>query len=282
MDQQNCVLCQRDSVEDWFVRQSGTRSYSIVRCDACKSAYVWPRPTPDDVEHIYADASYNPDHTRQGLYWPSGSKDAARLFKSFGRFINGKVLLDIGAGAGVASAEAIRQGFTVRACEPSPQCRKEFLERNGFEPEPSFFDREYAEKNRQQVDAALLSHVLEHLPNPDQVLQNLCLVLKPKGTVMIAVPLFGSIITAVLGKRDFFITPPEHLTYFSYSGLAELLKRNGFSVESMFTSPKVNMLRYRHRLGLACYGVNLAAYGVLKLSEVINRSIVLNVCARLA
>jgi SAM-dependent methyltransferase len=275
-----CILCNENTVEDWFVRTTGTRNYPIVRCRSCRSAYVWPRPTENVVEDIYADAAYSPDHARQGLYWPSGKSDAARLMSSFGPFVDGKVFFDIGAGVGVASEEAIRRGFTVRACEPSPQCRKEFSERNGFEPEPSFFDQRFAMENRDQVDSALLSHVLEHVPNPEQVLQDVRCVLRPRGVVMIAVPLFGSVITAVLGKRDFFITPPEHLTYFPYAGLAALLKRNGFVVESMFTSPKVNMLRYRNRLGLACYAVNLAAYSVLKLSEVINRSIVLNVCAR--
>jgi len=275
-----CLLCNRDKIRPWFVRNSGTACYPIVHCDFCKSAYVWPRPEANKVEDLYADGAYNPNHNNQGLYWPSGSEDAARLFKSFGPFIKGSILLDIGAGAGVAAEEAIRRGLAVRACEPSPQCRKEFFERNGFEPEPNFFDGEYALNNRHEVDAVLLSHVLEHLPDPEQVLYNIGLVLRPGGVVIIAVPLFGSVITAVMGKRDFFITPPEHLTYFSHVGLGELLKRNGYLIESMYTSSKVNMLRYRNRLGPACYALNLAAYAALKVSELANRSIVLNVCAR--
>jgi hypothetical protein len=83
-----------------------------------------------------------------------------------------------------------------------------------------------------------------------------------------------------VGKRDFFITPPEHLTYFSHADLAELLHRNVYHIDSIYTSSKVNMHRYRNGLGPAPYAVNMAAYGVLKLSELVNRSIVLNVCAR--
>jgi SAM-dependent methyltransferase len=199
---------------------------------------------------------------------------------SFAPFIKGCVLLDIGAGAGFAAEEAIARGFAVRACEPSPQCCKEFLDRNGFEPESTFFDSEYAEKNRHQIDVVLLSHVFEHVPEPEQILNNVSLVLRPGGVVIIAVPLFGSVLTAVMGKKDFFITPPEHLTYFSHAGLIGLLKRYGYHVESMYTSSKVNVLRYRNQLGPACYAVNVAAYSVLKLAELINRSVVLNVCAR--
>jgi hypothetical protein len=39
--------------------------------------------------------------------------------------------------------------------------------------------------------------------------------------------------------------------------------------------------RYRNRIGLACYPLNLAAFGAMKMAELVDRSIVLNVCARL-
>jgi 2-polyprenyl-3-methyl-5-hydroxy-6-metoxy-1,4-benzoquinol methylase len=279
MDLPCCLLCNSDTIRLWFVRRATDRDYTIVRCDSCRSAYVWPRPRDSTVRELYADTGYNPTHNNRGLYWPSAQRDAERLFKSFGQFISGQVFLDIGAGAGITSAEATRRGFTVRACEPSPQCRKEFADRNGFEPESDFFDSKFAERNRNQVDVVLLSHVLEHVPGPDQLMEDAAKVLRPEGKMIIAVPLFGSVLTAVMGKRDFFITPPEHLTYFSYAGLGRLLARHGFAVESMYTSSKVNMLRYRSLLGPIGYVVNMAAYSVLKFSELLDRSVVLNVCA---
>jgi SAM-dependent methyltransferase len=282
MDQQRCILCSRNTSQHWFVRRSGASGYAILRCDCCRSAYVWPRPKANKVEQLYADGAYNPNHNDLGHYWPSGRDDAARILRTFRPFIHGRDFLDVGAGAGVASEEAIRAGFAVRACEPSPQCRKEFLDRNGFEPEASFFDDEYAHRNCQTADAILLSHVLEHLPDPEQVLQNARLVLRPGGVVIIAVPHFGSIVTAVMGKRDFFISPPEHLTYFSHAGLGELLKKSGYHIEAKFTSSKVNLHRYRNRIGMACYGLNMAALGAMKVAELVDRSIVLNFCARRA
>jgi len=281
MDLPRCLLCDRNTVRFWFLRRTEGHDYSIVRCGSCRSAYVWPRPQESTVRELYANTAYNPTHHTQGLYWPSAESDAKRLFRSFGQFMRGQVLLDVGAGAGIASAEAICRGFIVRACEPSPQCRREFAERNGFEPESNFFDSDFSERNRHEVDVILLSHVLEHLPDPDQLMSDAGKVLHPGGTMIVSVPLFGSVLTAVMGKRDFFITPPEHLTYFSHAGLGRLLERHGYVVESMYTSSKVNMLRYRNLLGPACYPVNLAAYCALRLSELAQRSVVLNVCARL-
>ena len=276
----SCLLCNRIAVSSWFVKRAGAVDYTIVRCKSCRAAYVWPRPEANAVHDLYADENYSPSHDRQGVYWPSGQSDARRLLASFRRLINGPVILDIGAGEGVAAAEAIRHGFTVRACEPSPQCRREFARRNGFEPESSFFDGEYARKNRHQIDAVLLSHVLEHLRDPDQLINDVSTVLRPQGVMIVTVPLFGSVVTAILGRRDFFITPPEHLTYFSFAGLKGMMERHGYIIESMYTSPKVNMLRYGNLLGPASYLVNSIAYGAFKFAELFKRSVVLNVCAR--
>jgi SAM-dependent methyltransferase len=273
-------MCNCHSVEPWFVKNSGTSHYPVVRCRSCHSAFVWPRPDASAVLDLYSDSDYSPSHDRDGIYWPTAETDAKRLIGTFGRYAHGKVLLDIGAGEGVASAEAIAQGFTVRACEPSPQCRMAFATRNGFEPESSFFDTEFAERNRHQIDVVLMSHVLEHLSDTEKLLNDVSIVLRPGGIMIIAVPLLGSIVTAVMGEKDFFITPPEHLNFFSAAGMEQLLKKHGYSLESKFTSSKVNLQRYRNLLGPASYVLNYAAYGVMKMSELVNRSIVLSVCAR--
>ena len=107
-------------------------------------------------------------------------------------------------------------------------------------------------------DAALLSHVLEHILDLDKFVKDMRIVLKPGSSLIIAVPHFGSILTTLMGRRDFFLTPPEHLNYFSLPGITALLKRNGFSVKACFTSSKVNLERYTNRLGPASYAVNAA------------------------
>ena len=279
--QSRCMICRTDdSVDSWFQKESGGRKYPIVRCTACDSAYVWPRPTPEDIEAIYSNLIDRSGANESGVYWPTAEEDARRIFRNFGpRISSAGAVLDIGAGDGVASAEALRHGFKVRACEPSPHARREFAMRLGFEPDATFFTEEYAEQNRGLFDAALLSHVLEHILDLDQFVLSMRIVLKPGSSLIIAVPHFGSILTALMGKKDFFITPPVHLNYFSLPGIESLLKRNGFSVKASFTSSKVNLERYRNRLGPGRYAVNTAGYLAMRLSEAFKRSIVLNVCA---
>jgi SAM-dependent methyltransferase len=275
------MICHSEySAGPWFQKDFGGLRYQVVRCSACRSAYVWPRPAPRDIEAIYSSLTDHSCTNESGVYWPTAEQDARRIFRNFGpRISTSGTILDIGAGEGVASAEAVRRGFRVRACEPSPHARREFAKRMKFEPDPTFFSGEYAEGSRGLFDAALLSHVLEHILDIDKFVQDMRLVLKPGGSLIIAVPHFGSILTTLMGKKDFFITPPIHLNYFSLPGIAALLKRNGFSVEASFTSSKVNLERYKNRLGPGRYAVNTAGYLAMRLSEAFKRSIVLNVCA---
>ena len=277
----SCMICKSDhSLAAWFEKESRGSKYSIVRCSACKSAYVWPRPKLSDILAIYSSLVEYSGANESGVYWPNAEEDARRIFRNFGpRILAAGTILDIGSGEGIASAEAVRCGFKVRACEPSPHACREFAKRIGFEPDPTFFSEEYAEQNRGLFDGALLSHVLEHILDVDKFVQDMRVVLKPGSSLIIAVPHFGSILTMLMGEKDFFITPPIHLNYLSLPGITALLMRNGFEVKASYTSSKVNLERYKNRLGPGRYAINTAGYLAMRLSEVFQRSIVLNVCA---
>lgn len=281
MDQSYCLLCGiANAVSPWFIKDNGGAEYPIVRCAICKSAFVWPRPDGRLISALYSGPVNTADGKASGVYLPSAEADARRLFQRFGSSIARGLLLDIGAGEGFASAEAARRGFTVRACEPGRDAAQRFAQRVGFDPDPTFFDVDYAQKNGSNFDVALLSHVLEHISDPDQFVQNIRTILKPGGSLIVAVPLFGSILTLLMGKKDFFISPPNHLNYFSLAGLTGLLNRHGFQVVASYTSPKVNMERYKSSLGPMRYAVNIGGYLILKGSEIFHRSVVLNVCAK--
>ena len=144
----NCLICNSNaSSYSWLVKTVGNADYPIVRCDACKSAYAWPRPELRELHRLYSDQSTADSDfsaSQKGQYRPTGEQDASRLFKSFGGFCKGLNFLDIGAGDGAAAAEATHRGLSVRAVDPSPVSRRNFAERLGFQPDAAFFDSDYA------------------------------------------------------------------------------------------------------------------------------------------
>lgn len=276
-----CIFCNTEQAARlWSIKQNAGREYRIFKCAICRGGFVWPRPQREEIDAIYESEAGKPTQESKGIYRPTAETDARRLFLEFGPHIRVGTLLDVGAGEGHASFAAKQRGFTVLACEPNPQARALFAEKLGTEPDPSFFGDQYIQQLNTKMDVAISSHVLEHIVDPLRFLQDLYSVVAPGGVVVISVPLFGSIVTAVLGERDPFVSPPVHLNYFSLAALRKLLARARFTTVGSYTSSKVNLERYRSRLGALRHAVNLPTWGLLRASELLHRSVVLNVCAR--
>lgn len=75
-----------------------------------------------------------------------------------------------------------------------------------------------------KFDMIILSHVLEHISNPDSFLKSLKELLSPKAKIFIEVP--GIKDEAVDWNR---ITQIGHLWYFSLDTLKSLMQNNGFT-----------------------------------------------------
>jgi SAM-dependent methyltransferase len=80
-------------------------------------------------------------------------------------------------------------------------------------------------------DAVVLWHVLEHLDDPGAALRRIRPWLRPRGTLVVAVPNLSSLQAQLGGDRWFHQDVPRHRTQFSRAGAVRLLERSGFRVE---------------------------------------------------
>jgi SAM-dependent methyltransferase len=231
----------------WFNKVGQGTGFPIVRCADCRSAFVWPRPDEATIANYYRSTTYDHDaampYDEPDPYYPEPDADARRIAANCRRLAPSDRFLDVGAGHGLFSYHARREGFDVRACEPNPNARRVFARRNGFEADPDLLDKAYAERHAGQFEVALLSQVLEHTVSPGDVIDRLHRVLGDDGLAAIAVPHFGSALSRLLGRRDIFISPPEHLNFFSIPGLISLMGRHGFVLEHVATVSKVPRAR---------------------------------------
>ncbi|MEJ2685447.1 MAG: class I SAM-dependent methyltransferase [Candidatus Sulfobium sp.] len=278
-----CIFCREDTLGEYFVKKTEQGEYPIVRCNSCGSAYVWPRPDVSAMAAYYRHASYSNLTLEQAFqsdlrYYPDSGQDSRRIIERCIKLASGKRFLDAGAGFGMFTRTALRAGFEVSACEPNSNARKAFGELNGFEPESCLFDREYAECHLGAFEVVLLSQVLEHVTEPEEVVKYINTVLCAGGVAAIAVPYFGSALSRVQGKGDMFISPPEHLNFFSKRGLIALFDRRQFRLEHIETVSKVNKGRIRDavRFPLLRDGVWIGLYGVLKVFEAFGMGMVVN------
>ncbi len=119
-------------------------------------------------------------------------------------------------------------------------------------------------------DAITLWHVLEHVHDLQQYLQQFAQLLKPAGRLIIAVPNHTSYDAGFYHENWAAYDVPRHLYHFSPISMETLLEKNGFVVETMqpmwFDSYYISLLSERYKNGKGNF---LRAMGVGLLANVV-------------
>lgn len=142
-------------------------------------------------------------------------------------------VLDVGAGTGEFLLYMQDEGYEVVGIEPSARI-SERARSKGIEMHCTTIE-EYEEGSRNSFDVVTLFHVLEHVPNPIEVIKVAHSLLKPGGIIVVKVPNeFNPLQTSAcesVGLDEWWIVPPIHINYFDYDSLRALVRGAGFSIE---------------------------------------------------
>jgi len=144
-------------------------------------------------------------------------------------------LLDVGCGEGYALSFFRELGWTVRGFDFSaagvasknPHCQDVLVVGDVF----ALLDAEI--KAGVVHDVVWLQNVLEHVLDPLELLQSLRSLVAPGGLAVVTVPNDCSIIQQALVAEHhidsaFWVTPPDHLTYFDHSSLTSAAHATGW------------------------------------------------------
>jgi SAM-dependent methyltransferase len=226
-----------------------TKTYTVVtHPDGWRMAE--PRPTPDELKAFYANEYFQASH---GTYAADYSETElahrdliarSLLFaveiargKDRGRF------LEVGCGEGWLLAAAKAAGFAVSGLDFSDAGLKRFHPE--LAPHASFGDAlenlEHLIDAGDQFDVVAMEHVLEHVLEPERLLERLPRLIAPGGVCAITVPNdFSPLQLAARAAghidRDFWLAPPQHLNYFEAKSLTALLNRLGFETRLAYAS----------------------------------------------
>lgn len=151
-------------------------------------------------------------------------------------------LLDVGAGAGLLLDRAKQRGWSVTGVEPAGYgvefAKKHFgIEIHKDYLHPGLFPAE-------SFDAVILQDVLEHVPEPREVLAQVRRVLKPSGVVLITTPNYGSLSRFVYRSNWSLISPAEHLSLFRLGNLKRALVESGLAPVVLTTTPEISRVRF--------------------------------------
>lgn len=221
--------------------------YDILECATCGFIHVYPYPTKKEIADLYENNYYEetqPMYIKKleedSEWWKLVYSKRVKLIEKYIISSNTTNIstLDIGSGAGYYLLAAKEQGWKGKGIEPS-KTAYQYSRELGLDVENVFFDEEVANRGA-SFDVVHLNHVLEHIPYPEKTLCWISNILTKNGLICIAVPNdfndFQQVLWKNQGLKPWWISPLEHVNYFDFKSLENLLIKNGFEIVEKTTS----------------------------------------------
>ncbi|MFO7562828.1 MAG: class I SAM-dependent methyltransferase [Enhygromyxa sp.] len=221
----DCPICEASTSTTLFHAQG----FRIARCERCHHCYVNPRLRAPLVQELAGlEDELDPFLSVQKLY-------AAELVDELRSRCEGERLLDIGPGRGYFVEQARAHGLQVYAFEGASELINHLRPSVGARLEHGLLDD--GALPWKSFDIVVLSHVLEHIPDPLAALRRIYGAMRPRAWLYVAVPDIESMQFRVLGRRWDAISPIAHLHYFSARSLTRALEHVGLCSVERLTPP---------------------------------------------
>ena len=156
-------------------------------------------------------------------------------------------ILDIGAGTGEFLSVAQQNGWQTIGVEPSDKAKQIAINKG-----VSFVET-IAQLEDHSFDVITMWHVLEHVPDLNHQLKELKRLLKPTGSLIIAVPNFKSFDAQYYGKFWAAYDVPIHFWHFSKTAIQKLFQKEQMELVKIlpmkFDSFYVSLLSEKYKTG---------------------------------
>lgn len=242
----NCPICLK-AKQQTLGSRGGTHqrqglgiNTTIVQCLKCSLLFPNPFPVAVDTQSLYGDPnSYfaNPN--------AAGKVAANRIIlqELSRRLGHNPKVLDVGSGCGELLVAARQEGLEATGLEVSDSMIGFARAQNGVELKKMTIE-EAAANWPQAFDGVILNAVLEHVYNPDSMIEAASRLLKPGGLLYIDVPNEPNLLTRIgngwnrlMGSSAVYnLSPtwePYHVYGFNPKCLKVLTSKHGLSIESL-------------------------------------------------
>ena len=257
-----CPVCGNDTFipflicKDYLVSQ---QNFDIQQCQKCGFRLTNPRPDANSIGSFYKSEQYvSHNDESSGLI-----NTAYRLIRNYTlrsklNLINelngGKGrILDVGCGTGAFLESCREGGWQVTGMEPDADARAIAKKKLQADIQPNL--NALSEAN--PFDIITLWHVLEHVPNLSETIDQLHKLLSDRGTLVIAVPNSDSYDAHYFNQYWAAYDVPRHLHHFTPSTIEPLFRKQGFILADkkpmVFDAFYIAMLSTRYQMGKTDY-----------------------------
>jgi len=277
----HCYLC--GSVGKLFYRNLKDHSFGVVGnwnllyCSVCKLFWLSPQPIPEDINLIYEDYQTHKVHIEKRKFSTIRNEVTKRVLGKYygysqmseltnvGLFstllsclplvkdsegmdimhlsaADKGLILDVGCGNGTFLAKMKNLGWQVCGTEVDENAalaaRKEFgLEVFIGELKDAVFSNDF-------FDVITLGHVVEHLYDPIELLEECKRILKPNGKLIITTPNTSGLACRIFKQWWRGFEPPRHMMIFSLTSLECCLQKAGFDSIILRSSARMGRSLY--------------------------------------
>lgn len=217
-----CPACSGTGTSESDVARDGVPEYTIQMCKDCGTEYALPRVAASGESYAQMGEFYG---------WRWEFDECLALTRE--SIPHGRVL-EVGCGEGLLLNKLRSEGLEVTGADINAKSVERARER-GLDVIEGGLAELATRFPRGSFDAAVLFHVLEHVPNPARFLVELAEFLAPGGWLFVSVP-NPHRATALLIKEP-WDDPPHHLTRFSKNGFRRVFESSGAEVVSISTQP---------------------------------------------
>ena len=221
-----CVICGLNDFQFLFTTPA---NFDFMKCNICGMVIMNPIPTPECLDKLYnsEDMAFNLGGASiHEDVQPKGEDD----LKFTTKYIDSGRLLDIGTGGGGFLLNArkcfICEGVEINSIHAEKAKNAGLTIHNIYSND---FDPSY------KFDIVTMLQVIEHLPDPNTVIEDAYRLLKNEGYLYIACPNYESKSMEIFKEKHRHVSTFGHINLYSPKSLLRSIEKNGFNCVDITT-----------------------------------------------
>lgn len=233
-----CPICRTDKFNDFLLCKDHLltgETFSIVKCNHCSFIFTNPRPVAGELGRYYKSTDYiSHSNNRNGFFNTIYQIVRNYTLKQKYRLISKKIasgsILDIGCATGEFLFTMKSNGWKVAGIEPDVQVRKAAIEKYALEV---YDEIEIDSLPPNSFDVITMWHVLEHVPQLNERVEQCKKLLKSGGYLFIALPNNESFDSEIYREYWAAYDVPRHLYHFSKQTMRHLLENHKLKIKEI-------------------------------------------------